>query len=78
MRDAVTAEQRDRIKTLERENREAAPEMKILRKASAYFCAPSQSPHSGVCRAAEEPCSDRKTAQNSETEALFLETAYQQ
>ena len=37
MRDAVTTEERDRIKTLERENRELRQANEILRKASAYF-----------------------------------------
>ncbi len=44
MRDGVTTEERDRIKTLERENRE-------LRKASAYF-APTLTHTSMCCRAA--------------------------
>jgi transposase len=33
----VTTEERDRIKTLERENRELRQANEILRKASAYF-----------------------------------------
>ena len=37
MRDGVTAEERDRIKSLERENRELRQANEILRKASAYF-----------------------------------------
>jgi len=37
MRDGVTAEERDRIKALERENRELRQANEILRKASAYF-----------------------------------------
>jgi transposase len=37
MRDGVTAEERDRIKLLERENRELRQANEILRKASAYF-----------------------------------------
>ena len=37
MRDGVTTEERDRIKTLERENRELRQANEILRKASAYF-----------------------------------------
>ncbi len=37
MRDGVTTEERDRIKTLERENREQRQANEILRKASAYF-----------------------------------------
>ncbi|WP_313137737.1 IS3 family transposase [Paracoccus jeotgali] len=39
MRDGVTTEERDRIKALERENRELRQANEILRKASAYFCA---------------------------------------
>ena len=37
MRDGVTTEERDRIKALERENRELRQANEILRKASAYF-----------------------------------------
>jgi transposase len=37
MRDGVTTEERDRITTLERENRELRQANEILRKASAYF-----------------------------------------
>ena len=37
MRDGVTTEERDRIKSLERENRELRQANEILRKASAYF-----------------------------------------
>ena len=37
MRDGVTTEERDRIKVLERENRELRQANEILRKASAYF-----------------------------------------
>jgi transposase len=37
MRDSVTTEERDRIKTLERENRELCQANEILRKTSAYF-----------------------------------------
>ncbi|SOH95488.1 hypothetical protein SAMN06273572_11167 [Monaibacterium marinum] len=37
MRDGVTTDERDRIKTLERENRELRQANEILRKASAYF-----------------------------------------
>ena len=44
MRDGVTTEERDRIKALERENRE-------LRQASAYF-APTRTHASMCCRAA--------------------------
>jgi hypothetical protein len=40
MRDGVTTEERDRIKTLERENRELRQANEILRKASAYFAPP--------------------------------------
>ena len=36
-RDGVTSEERDRIKELERENRELRRANEILRKASAYF-----------------------------------------
>ncbi|MGB5257412.1 MAG: IS3 family transposase [Woeseiaceae bacterium] len=39
MRDGVTSDERDRIKVLERENRELRQANEILRKASAYFCA---------------------------------------
>ena len=37
MRDGVTTEERDRIKALERENRELRQANEILRKGSAYF-----------------------------------------
>ena len=37
MRNVVTTEERDRINTLERENRELRQANEILRKASAYF-----------------------------------------
>ena len=37
MRDGVTSDERDRIKALERENRELRQANEILRKASAYF-----------------------------------------
>jgi len=37
LRDGVTSEERDRIKALERENRELRQANEILRKASAYF-----------------------------------------
>ncbi len=37
MRDGVTTEERDRIKALERENRELRQANEILRRASAYF-----------------------------------------
>ena len=40
MRDGVTTEERGRIKTLERENRELRQANEILRKASAYFAPP--------------------------------------
>ena len=36
-RDGMTREERDRIKALERENRELRQANEILRKASAYF-----------------------------------------
>lgn len=36
-RDGITSEERDRIKALERENRELRQANEILRKASAYF-----------------------------------------
>ncbi len=51
MRDGVTTEERDRIKTLERENRELRQANEILRKASAYF-APTLAHASMCCRAA--------------------------
>jgi transposase len=51
MRDGVTTEERDRIKTLERENRELRQANEILRKASAYF-APTLTHTSMCCRAA--------------------------
>ena len=37
LRDGMTSEVRDRLKTLERENRELRQANEILRKASAYF-----------------------------------------
>jgi len=37
VRDGVTCEERDRLKQLERENRELKRANEILRKASAYF-----------------------------------------
>jgi transposase len=37
LRDGVTTEERDRIRALERENRELRQANEILRKASAYF-----------------------------------------
>ena len=37
MRDGVTTEERDRIKELERENRQLRQANEILKKASAYF-----------------------------------------
>jgi transposase len=37
LRPGPTSEERDRIKTLERENRELRQANEILRKASAYF-----------------------------------------
>ena len=37
IRDGVTSEERDRLKQLERENRELKRANEILRKASAYF-----------------------------------------
>lgn len=37
LRDGTTSEERDRIKALERENRELRQANEILRKASAYF-----------------------------------------
>ena len=37
LRDGVTSDERDRIKALERENRELRQANEILRKASAYF-----------------------------------------
>ena len=37
LRDGVTSAERDRIKVLERENRELRQANEILRKASAYF-----------------------------------------
>lgn len=37
LRDGLTTEERDRIKALERENRELKQANEILRKASAYF-----------------------------------------
>jgi transposase len=37
VRDGVTSDERDRLKQLERENRELRRANEILRKASAYF-----------------------------------------
>ncbi len=37
LRDGATSEERDRLKVLERENRELRQANEILRKASAYF-----------------------------------------
>ena len=37
LRDGMTTEERDRLKALERENRELRQANEILRKASAYF-----------------------------------------
>ena len=37
LRDGMTSEVRDRLKALERENRELRQANEILRKASAYF-----------------------------------------
>ena len=37
LRDGTTSEERDRLKALERENRELRQVNEILRKASAYF-----------------------------------------
>ena len=37
LRDGTTSEERDRLKALERENRELRQANEILRKASAYF-----------------------------------------
>jgi transposase-like protein len=37
LRDGVTSDERERLKTLERENRELKRANEILRKASAYF-----------------------------------------
>jgi transposase-like protein len=37
LRDGTTSEERERIKALERENRELRQANEILRKASAYF-----------------------------------------
>ncbi len=37
LRDGTTTEERDRVKALERENRELRQANEILRKASAYF-----------------------------------------
>ena len=37
LRDGTTTEERDRLKVLERENRELRQANEILRKASAYF-----------------------------------------
>jgi len=75
MRDGVTAEQRDRIKTLERENRELRQANEILRKASAYF-APPLIAASGVCRAARRLVGDERLAQTQSR--AVLETAVQQ
>ncbi len=37
LRDGTTSEERDRLRALERENRELRQANEILRKASAYF-----------------------------------------
>ena len=37
LRDGTTTEERERLKSLERENRELRQANEILRKASAYF-----------------------------------------
>ncbi len=47
MRDGVTSGERDRIKALERENRDLGQANEILRKASAYFAQASSAAHSG-------------------------------
>jgi len=39
LREGVTSEERERVKALERENRELRRANEILRKASAYFAA---------------------------------------
>lgn len=49
-RDGVTTAERDRIKALERENRQLRQANEILKKASAYF-APALIAASGDCRA---------------------------
>jgi transposase-like protein len=46
MRDGATTEERDRIKTLERENRELRQTNEILRKGSAYFRRRNSTAHS--------------------------------
>lgn len=51
-RDGVTTEERGRIKTLERENRELRQANEILRKASAYFAPTLIVCHANDCRAA--------------------------
>lgn len=51
MRDGVTTEERDRIKALERENRELRQANEILRKASAYFAPPLGDCMAITCRA---------------------------
>ena len=52
MRDGVTTEERGRIKTLERENRELRQANEILRKASAYFAPTLIVCYANDCRAA--------------------------
>ena len=51
LRDDITSAERDRIKALERENRQLRQANEILKKASAYF-APALIAASGDCRAA--------------------------
>ena len=51
LRDGVTTQERDRIKTLEQENRELRQTNESLRKASAYF-APALTHVNMCCRAA--------------------------
>ncbi len=50
-RAGVTTEMTERLKALERENRELRQANEILRKASAYF-APSRRMHAFACQAA--------------------------
>jgi transposase len=45
-RPGATTDERDRIKALERENRDLRQANEILRKASAYFAAAEQGRHS--------------------------------
>lgn len=52
MRDGMTTVERDRIKALERENRELRQANEILRKASAYFAPPLGDCRAITCRAA--------------------------